>query len=391
MQAILAPHLYTVEELGHVQPGDFIDITKFEVRRANRLNGDGTVIHLAVQDCELLRAQSGSDTSLEGGFIRTVDHTPRKRARSNAGGCGSSEGASDRARNNERSTPTSEEDGGRSKARRIGDHVHKSPGNLMQDVPGHESDIDDFETACIDLATVQRRRQALHQLDRVGASTSVATSAGEQSEGLLQMDPRENVRGSFVSTDDAKTVATPEIESHSPHDGDSLHINAPSSMLPSVALHQNPAPLHNLVSLLQPTTPLLRRNYCCSVFAVISWVSPSLIHKQNSPFPPKRHIRIHDSSISNRHAGVTVAIFVEAQNFMPNTGTIALFRGVTMHRWEDDIILNAYASLRDAREQWYVDDEDELKNIGHDVDAMRKWWDDRQMTRFQGYRSQGRS
>jgi len=44
--------------LHYVQPGNFIDITKFEVRWANRLNGDGKVIHLAVQDCELLRPVS---------------------------------------------------------------------------------------------------------------------------------------------------------------------------------------------------------------------------------------------------------------------------------------------------------------------------------------------
>lgn len=99
-----------------------------------------------------------------------------------------------------------------------------------------------------------------------------------------------------------------------------------------------------------------------------------MIHKPNSPFPPKRHIKIHDPSISSRRVGVTVAIYVDAKDFLPEVGTVALFRGVTMQRWEGEVILNAYANLKDCGEEWFVTGEETLEEMGHDVKGLRRWW-----------------
>ena len=49
------------------------------------------------------------------------------------------------------------------------------------------------------------------------------------------------------------------------------------------------------------------------------------------------------------------------RNFKPAVGTVALFRGVVMQRWQGEIILNAYArkgksEQRDGGQDWFVND-----------------------------------
>jgi hypothetical protein len=139
-------------------------------------------------------------------------------------------------------------------------------------------------------------------------------------------------------------------------------------------------PLHSLFSLFSPDLPA--KSYMLSTFAVVSWVSPSLIHRANAPFPPKRHLKIHDPTISARKAGITLAVFVDAKSFRPEVGTVALFKGVTMQRWEGEVILNKYAGSKGGSEKieekdWFVSDPDTLKSIGYDVQGMRAWWEER--------------
>ena len=65
---------------------------------------------------------------------------------------------------------------------------------------------------------------------------------------------------------------------------------------------------------------------------------------------------------------------------MPKVGTVALFRGVFMHRWEGDIILNAYSGLGESKwkeegEEWFIDDEKRLETMGFDVLSLKAWYD----------------
>jgi hypothetical protein len=50
-----------------------------------------------------------------------------------------------------------------------------------------------------------------------------------------------------------------------------------------------------------------------------------------------------------------------------------------MQMYRDEVILNAYASLRGTG--WYVDDEEELETMGYDVQGMRDWWEERRKVR----------
>jgi hypothetical protein len=95
----------------------------------------------------------------------------------------------------------------------------------------------------------------------------------------------------------------------------------------------------------------------------------------------------------SRHAGITLAVYDNAQKFKPKIGTVALFRGVVMQRWEGEVILNAYARKGEQEEAvgdeekggnaWYVDDEERLVEMGYDVRSMKEWWVERTMGKAQ--------
>lgn len=129
----------------------------------------------------------------------------------------------------------------------------------------------------------------------------------------------------------------------------------------------------SLSELVYPYKPLPKRNYLCDVFAVISWISPTVVKRQH--MPPKRDLRILDPTIEQRKPrGVQVSVFADAEGFQPRVGTIALFRSLKTHEW-DGVSLNAYEKDCLARE-WFVSDPEKLK--GYDVPAMQEWWERRE-------------
>lgn len=211
-------------------------------------------------------------------------------------------------------------------------------------------------------------------------------------------------------------------------------MNTSSNLLPS-------PPFHTLRSLRHPAanSTLPSKNYMLTTLAIVSWASPSLIQKANSPFPPKRHIKIVDPSLTasrpSSRAGndsqtasgladrsvtvgsqpfqpqnvfqeaITVANYIDASDFQPAVGTIALFRGLVMQRLANgDVILNAYGRLKDQRfktsvassgikdghsavkepedgendsfSHWYITDEARIRAFGHEreLEFCRKWW-----------------
>jgi len=275
----------------------------------------------------------------------------------------------------------------------------------LTDDEAHGSDDDDFETIAISPSTIQKRREVLHYVSQNAPSRLVAApksfqlfdgkGAGDDAGESPPISPekqtarrRQNERERGVGSPSGSNInSQPGIQAtepqspvsltagkHPPCPPDSSH---PETQFPGSSTSLLNPPIHTLATLLHsPTLP--RRNYTCSVFGVVTWLSPALTHKPNSPFPPKRHVKIHDPSISARRVGVTLAVYVDAREFMPVVGTIALFRGVTMQRWEGEVILNAYASLKDGGQEWFVCDEGRLQEMGFDVTGLRKWWVARQ-------------
>lgn len=440
IQAVLATNLHT-KELLELRRGDLLEVKRFQVKTARRVNGHGKVIYLGIDACEWTGNTIGTsdDEDLGGGFIPEEDHEQLT-------GKGSLPARSTFLSGGSRTYSTQPDEHNGEDDPSIAKHTEDSiatvkPVNMNGKRPrepqGHasnpskrrsskpittprptvrfatpsdavnNSDDDDFETVIISPSTIQRRREVLRNvsqstpgrgatpktfrlfdgkgadedvLDDVSASLDKTTAIMEDKhqESRVALPPPSNTCSDHHEPKEAADDPTSSIAPTPLAPPEQLadpHPHPPTQASASASLPSN-APLHTLSTLLHSHT-LPRRNYTCSVLGLVTWISPSLIHKPNSPFPPKRHIKIHDPSISSRRVGVTVAVYVDAREFVPEAGTVVLFRGVTMQRWEGEVILNAYATLKDGGEEWFVDGDERLEEMGYDVKGLRRWWVER--------------
>lgn len=384
VQAVLASHLHQAFKSDEITEGSLLDLKRFRVRRGKRKHGGGEVVYLAITDYESVfsakPAPSAIDLDNEGGFIREESQSPPAKKR---------------------------------KLNSPGERLARifPPPKAMRSITSSQ-ESDGFETVEVDQETISRRRRALHEL-----SSNAATPAKEREEYTGSPHKRRRLldaieasgpairffdadeSGAMPSTAAAFAPAVrndlthprpPSSNSSSSVSDQQRHENQSKSHLPpphppSAGPIQPTLPLHTLSSLLHPppSSPLPSRNYICTIFAIVSWVSSTLSYpRKNSPFPPKRHIKIHDSSITSRYSGITLAVYEDAANFKPVVGTIAFFRGVVMQRWEEEIILNAYArkgraEQKEGNEEWFVSDEEVLVGMGFDVQGMKEWWEER--------------
>ena len=104
-----------------------------------------------------------------------------------------------------------------------------------------------------------------------------------------------------------------------------------------------------------------RRNTTLSILALIHSISPSLTSAPR--LGRKRDLRIVDPSTPKK---VLLSIFVEPERFMPEVGSVLLFKSLTTHEW-DGGMLNAYPKF--CKGVWYVVDPE-----GCDVKGLREWW-----------------
>lgn len=335
--------------------------------------------------------------------------------------------------------------------------------------------IDCFEEAEVDLEAVKLRREALQKLDlntftpppllinqsrpvdhmaarSAAASATVHTPtqhdlpASQTANRMPQTEPEEaadkKAQNQFVQPWQQTpkrdgTFALSQMPTALPRPR-AANIAPQTERAPPVAsIHPTPQPLlptpafHTLRSLRDPPPdqPLPNKNYIFTTLAVISWTGTTLIHRPNSPFPPKRHLKIVDPSlVSSRppsrdtqpqqqsggstftirtafQDAVTVAVYIDAANFKPAPGTLALFRGVVMQRLANgDIILNAYGRLKEQRfddgmepsgsdavdtktcysttsgTNWFITNEAKIRALGHGskLDYYREWWWEKQ-------------
>jgi hypothetical protein len=398
IQAVLEKPLHHTFLTEEPAVGSLLDIKRFRVRRGKRIHGAGEVVYLAIANYEIVLSANPAisteayDFANEGGFIR------------------------------EESQPLNKKSKLRSQLPESVPH-HSSPEAMLLAPSSQGSD--GFETANVDVEILDRRRQALHGLSsnkqpsaswnsprdqspgkrrkllHEGLPTGVSPPRRDMGVGLTDVD-REKVANSTPSSgiglpqagrDSAQTTQKPNRPAQPFSTSDAGIATATST--------PSPPPLHTLSSLLHPPThsPLPSRNYTCTVLAIVSWCSPNLIFPRHaqSPFPPKRHVKIHDPSIGSRYAGITLAVYDGARTFKPRVGTVALFSGVVMQRWEGEVILNAYAKkgnreydggeIEAGEREWYVDDEERLVGMGHDVMGMRDWWAER--SRGKGQKAKG--
>lgn len=337
VQALVLPELHL-----SIKVGDILDIRRFEVFRARRKTRPGQILFLGIQDCEVLpREASTADTSREqGGFIRealTPSPPPASSSRKRR--------YSETTRGQSPTpAPVSEQP---KRSMEAFDSEEALPVTTMEP-PGSQSS-DDFETSTPDAAATQRRRQALHEIDRA-------------------VSPHFSKSPSRIP--DVPERAEPEVVSP---------IASPS--------------LTDLASL-----PSLAPSTAITVLAIITWTGQTLLRPSRA-FPPKRHIKLHDPSIAHLFTGVSLATYVDAPNFKPERGTIALLQDVVVQRCASgggevshSHMLNAYPSLPEKLEvkgeqlPWFVDDEDTLRamGLGEKIDEMRIWWEQRETKRAGG-------
>ncbi|MCJ1334894.1 hypothetical protein MMC09_000159 [Bachmanniomyces sp. S44760] len=127
-------------------------------------------------------------------------------------------------------------------------------------------------------------------------------------------------------------------------------------------------PLH-ITPLSEISGPSITRNKIHDVLAVVAAVSSKTIKRPI--LPEKRDLRIMDPSTSKK---VLLSVFVNPVKFMPEVGTVALFRNVTTHEW-DGGSLNAYPKDCEGRE-WFLPDPVRAKEC--DFERVARWWRERQ-------------
>ena len=119
----------------------------------------------------------------------------------------------------------------------------------------------------------------------------------------------------------------------------------------------------------------LQRNRVIDIFAVIVEVSPTVVtrtHLSHLDVPLSRNLRIVDPSTFKK---VQLTVFVDATDFKPTVGTVALFRSVTTHEW-DGGSLKAYPRDCMGRE-WFLPWPWDVEEC--DVKAMLSWWQARKL------------
>lgn len=397
-----------------VELGSLIEITKFGLRKAKRLNGNGNVLYLRIEDFQLLPDQGIEGYRIENnkahgptvGKRRRISPYPSDRSQKMTYQSSleeesfSSAGLDDAllsvtarkeeetqtqiavGRRSEDYTPTKRRKiaspsnersiagpyrGQGSPDPRICDRYERTTAEIEDD-----EDSDGFETATLDPALVSQRRQVLTQASRKIQLPAAHSYSRQTSQSTSREASPQQPEDEYILRPRLK------FPNGMHHSQDHVDKNTDSQIGPLAKTEHTPTlasfPVHTLLSLLKPVPPLPQKTYRCTIFGLVTWVSPSVIKKPG--FPLKRHIKIHDQTIGKRYSGVSISIFRDAQNFVPKVGTIALFRGLTAQWWEKEVILNAYE--RDCREEgWVIWDEGLLDASGYDVHGLRTWWEKR--------------
>ncbi len=402
VQALLESRLLLSINPEDVVAGSIILLKKFRVKRAKRLNGQGKVVFLGIADCDLISPEPQAQQAQMKKRSAIEDFEEHQ------------EGQIMPSKKVKLTTASAEQSFQlKNSQRKHAESVRSS----------QESDSDGFETISLDHGKLESNRKALSELN-VNRSLGSQDNYSPRTTSLISEHHHPTRREGRLTPTQRDPSATqtanlPKPRAGLPYPANPSHPNRATYQLSNTGIltnhppaspsppptdqQQNVNPTHHpLLSLLSPqprnpnphpkSQPLPH-----PIFALISWISPSLLppRSPHSPFPAKRHIKIHDRSISARHAGITVAVFCDAANFRPAVGTVAVFRGLTPQRIGggggagDEVILNAYERLLREEWKWFEDDERVLEGQGWDVKGMRAWWEERGRARRSGRRRMG--
>ena len=117
------------------------------------------------------------------------------------------------------------------------------------------------------------------------------------------------------------------------------------------------------------TGPQTVRNKVHDVLAVVCEIDVQVIRRRG--MPAQRNLRIIDTSTPKR---VQLTVFVDAENFTPKVGTVALFRNVTTHEWNGGS-LKAYQRDCNGR-HWFFPNPVDVEGVEREkLDQLREHWE----------------
>ena len=187
-----------------------------------------------------------------------------------------------------------------------------------------------------DLITLPKKSQKLHE-------TSSAKMVGGR--GHDDEQPRS-------SDDHLHSASTPNLQ-------------LPQQNITRARASVERGPLHLQLSTLASVTGAnVTRNKQVNILAMVEHVNRSTVKPTTAPL--KRDVRIVDPSTDKK---VTLSVFVDPVNFIPNEYDIILFRGLTTHDFSGGN-LNAYPKKCKGKE-WYVLDPYDIEEC--DMDSMEEF------------------
>ena len=328
IQAVLKPEIHPYVTSREICDGSIVLVTKYRLEKANKLNGQGSVWYLIIEDMESI----GSDGRESGPFTFEEARVETKASSSSGNaifpGLRSSDDVSPIK------SVHSPRDEGPLGQKRDSDKLSLSPTPSKPKV----RKIEQFES------------HGKKSMSFTRPNTATGPSAAQSSGYPVLSRP--------------KTQPSPQSK------------RTDSKITPRKDDGQQPIQRAlSLVSLSKTTGPpqTLMRNRIVDVLAVVAEVSPNTIarnHLTHLDLPPSRNLRIMDPSTSKK---VQLTVFVDAEEFTPKVGTVALFRSVTTHEW-DGGSLKAYP--RDCKgKEWFLPWPWNVE--GCDVKAMKNWWEAR--------------
>ncbi|MCJ1431116.1 hypothetical protein MMC27_000467 [Xylographa pallens] len=345
IQAALLRDIHPYFIFGQIREGSFVHVTKYKLARAKRLSGEGTILHLLVNDLHAIGHDGRPTPPIE----NTHSLKPKVAAINSVQNI--SEASSDEHIISQETKP--EETTLPKNISSDEDAVDLVPWyNEHQGKNSGPKSLSEKHT--IPEYPKKRRRQ-------------------ESASPLLPLSP--NVKHLSKHPRLSHKQAT-TLNQHK-------HNTIPSSASPTTSLPSpRPSPIHPIPPALIPITRPLRlkplshiigphatRNKVLDIFAVVASVTATLVKCPGMPdgIHYKRELRIADPSTPKQ---VMLSVFVAPETFLPAVGTVALFRSVTTNRW-DGGSLNAFGRDCGGRE-WFVPDPWGVP--GCDVLGLRMWW-----------------
>ncbi|KAI9736264.1 MAG: hypothetical protein M1834_001150 [Cirrosporium novae-zelandiae] len=153
---------------------------------------------------------------------------------------------------------------------------------------------------------------------------------------------------------------------------------------------------HNLkITSLSHLPHLPPRNYRLTALIIITSVSPTIKRpRANLNMLPQRDCEVTDLSLLQKYLGdadttttsssspqtlktIPLSVFVDAQNFNPQPGTVALIKNVRTHEWKGGS-LKAYDVDCGGGREWFVGGVERLVELGVDMEvvgALGDLWD----------------